>query len=117
MFRHIYLAAMGAGIGAVAAASCGHPPLWVGVGIALGLIWARLAPEPIRTIRPDHRQAALRARSTISESSCWVERALSLCLKRHLCRRADALICRRCLRSWLNQLVALRRVTFVIGVA
>jgi hypothetical protein len=44
------------------------------------------------------RQSAyLRARSTISASSCWVERALSLCLKRHLCRRADALICRRCL--------------------
>jgi hypothetical protein len=42
---------------------------------------------------------ALWARSTITESSCWVERALSLCLKRHLCRRADALICRRCLSA------------------
>jgi hypothetical protein len=35
--------------------------------------------------------SVLRARSTLTESSCGVERALSLCLKRHLCRRADAL--------------------------
>ncbi len=41
----------------------------------------------------------LRARSTITESRYRVERALSLCLRRHLCRRADALICRRCLIS------------------
>jgi len=41
--------------------------------------------------------SGLRARSTLTEPGYGVERALSLCLRRHLCRRADALICRRCL--------------------
>src|ERR1700744_4044349 len=42
---------------------------------------------------------ALRACSKINESECTVEQALSFCFERQLCRRADALICRRCLSS------------------
>src|ERR1700752_2511559 len=41
----------------------------------------------------------LRACSKINESECTVEQALSFCFERQLCRRADALICRRCLRA------------------
>ena len=42
--------------------------------------------------------AALRACSSIIASDRGVEQALSLCFKRQLCRRADAVICQRCLR-------------------
>jgi hypothetical protein len=42
-------------------------------------------------------QSVLRACSTISASISRVEQALSLCFERQLWRRADALICRRCL--------------------
>jgi len=55
--------------------------------------------------RPDHphprcfapRPLPLRACSKINESGFTVEQALSFCFERQLCRRADALICRRCL--------------------
>jgi Uma2 family endonuclease len=39
----------------------------------------------------------LRAWPTITASFCGVDQALSLCFERQLRRRADALICRRCL--------------------
>src|SRR5246127_3037177 len=50
---------------------------------------------------PHVRRASpsLRACSKINESECTVEQALSFCFERQLCRRADALICRRCLRA------------------
>jgi hypothetical protein len=79
MIRQTYVTAMGTFIGAIAAGCFGHTPLWLGIGVALGLIWPRLAPETAGTSQPD-----------------------------------------RCLipaRAWLNQVVALRRVSFVIGMA
>src|ERR1700752_4909495 len=46
---------------------------------------------------------ALRACSKVNESECTVGQALSFCFDRQLCRRADALICRRCLRGkWVR---------------
>ena len=45
----------------------------------------------------------LEACSTLIAMNRRVEQALSLCFKRQLCRRADALICRRCLREGLNK--------------
>jgi hypothetical protein len=49
-------------------------------------------PYPTQASRAD-----LWACSKINESECTVEQALSFCFERQLCRRADALICRRCL--------------------
>src|SRR6201988_2300833 len=46
---------------------------------------------------------ALRACSKVNESECTVEQALSFCFERQLCRRADALICRRCLRDLAHE--------------
>ena len=43
------------------------------------------------------RRHALNARSTSIESISGAERSLRFCFDRHFCRRADALICRRCL--------------------
>jgi len=79
MVRQIYLTLMGAAIGAVAAAACGHAALWVGIGIALGLIWSRLAPQAINDSSPAGYFSAA--------------------------------------RSWLDQVAALRRVSFVIDLA
>jgi len=44
----------------------------------------------------------LRGRSALTEAGYGVERPLSLCVKRHLCRRADAVMCRRCLSICLT---------------
>ena len=41
--------------------------------------------------------AGLRACSKTIEADCAAEQALILCFERQLCRRADALMCRRCL--------------------
>jgi len=79
MVRQIYLTLMGAFVGAIAAASFGHAALWLGIGVALGLVWARLAPPSNTARRPAGQVMAA--------------------------------------RSWLNQVVALRRVSFVIGLA
>jgi hypothetical protein len=79
MFRRLYIIAMGACVGAIAAASCGHPAFWIGTGLALGSIWSRLSPQT-------------------DECRNSVDHAVAV-------------------RSWLNQVVALRRVSCVIGVA
>ena len=54
-------------------------------------IWGRDRP------RAEALAEGLRACSTIIASDRGVEQALSLCFKRQLCRRADAVICQRCL--------------------
>ncbi|HUB47713.1 MAG TPA: ABC transporter substrate-binding protein, partial [Acetobacteraceae bacterium] len=53
-----------------------------------------------------HRRTVLRACSKINESECTVEQALSFCFERQLCRRADALIGRRCLSGLAATLAA-----------
>ena len=59
----------------------------------------------------------LRACSKINESECTVEQALSFCFERQLCRRADALICRRCLTNKLgHELLVDRREGFRVDV-
>ncbi len=40
MFRTVYLVAMGALVGLVTASVCGHAVLWLGVGLAVGVVWS-----------------------------------------------------------------------------
>jgi hypothetical protein len=61
---------------------------------------ARAAEDSLIAMRSDSRAALLMKLALLLdwiEPDCKVERALSLRLRRHLCRRADALICQRCL--------------------
>jgi len=45
VIEKLYLVGMGAMTGLVAAAACGHLVLWVGVGMAVGLVWSKARPE------------------------------------------------------------------------
>ena len=62
------------------------------------------ARRRVRRITPGHSHPSARSGQQgiaagwgLFEIGCTVEQALSLCFDRQLCRRADALICRRCL--------------------
>ncbi len=69
MLRPIYLTAMGACVGALTAAACGHAALWIGIGLALGLAWdhaTRRASAPVggryqnRSVVPSSRSRSFR---------------------------------------------------------
>jgi hypothetical protein len=58
MLRGTYLTAMGAGVGALTAAGCGHAPLWIAIGVALGLAWAaKVRPMPAPYLRLNYLPA------------------------------------------------------------
>jgi predicted 2-oxoglutarate/Fe(II)-dependent dioxygenase YbiX len=62
-----------------------------------GIIFSASILHEATPVTRGRRYALLRACSKIIESTLRLDQALSCCFERQLCRRADALNCRRCL--------------------